>query len=333
MRIKDKIINEINEKVPDLSSKIREKAAWQDIKERSMQSSSNKFYRSVKVRYALGVACALVIAITALLLFLPGVKENPVPVTADSYDIVLDVNPRIMLSINADGNVKGQRGLNEDGVVFLYNKNYTGISADEAIKAVMSEMQKLGILDNNAFIRISAFSEKNKTIDESKQSHAEKIINEISSVNTVFLSDEELEKIEEYYKSNSVKENERQIISDFKSKVLNLIHSKISDINYLMQELEKYNKKSDEIIIDFPEELRRKISDFVLKYNADFNFDLNGEIKYSDVEDLIEELEEGKKDLEDGLKDISESEADDDLGELFEDLIEIVKEEIFGLDD
>ena len=331
MRETEKILSEIKEKAPDLSKKISDGVDWNVVKT-SAEKDKKKFnFGGFKNRFALVSACLLVLfAIVALPLILH--VSAPVETIAEGYDIVLDVNPRIKLSVDEKDKVVSQCALNEDGVVFLYGKNFVGNTADEAVQNIMKEMQKLGLLKDN-FVRISALSHKTKEINEEKQSHTEKIINSLFDVNTVFLSDDELDKIEDYYEKHGVSEKEKTLISELMEKVVKLIGEKISDINALAEKLGGYSKKSDEIIPSFPDDLREEISRFCAKYGTKLEFDVNGEIKYKHIRDLKKDLEEQKEELEEGLEDIDEASDDGDFGELMEELVELVKEEIFASED
>ena len=333
MRETEKIFTEIKEKAPDLSEKIADKVDWNVVRNTSGKTErGGKFgfggqkKRLVFMSFAL---CALVLLIALPVVIFTGAPTNA---KAEWYDIVLDVNPRIMLTVDGEDKVVSQSALNEDGVIFLYKKNFVGVNADEAVKSVMEEMQKLGLLNGN-YVRISALSHETKKIDEAKQSLAEKAINSVLDVNTVFLSDDELEKIKDYYEEHGIAENEKTLISEFKEKVVKLVREKISDIDSLLGKLKGYAEKSNEEVENFPDELRKEIADFCAKYGTKLDFDVNGNIRYKDIKDFTKDLEDSKEELEEGLEDIEESVEDGDFGDMLEDLIELVKEEVFSRDD
>ena len=333
MRETEKIFTEIKEKAPDLSKKIADKVDWNVVRNTSGKTErGGKFgfggqkKRLVFMSFAL---CALVLLIALPVVIFTGLLLN---VKAEWYDIVLDVNPRIMLTVDGEDKVVSQSALNEDGVIFLYKKNFVGVNADKAVKSVMEEMQKLGLLSGN-YVRISALSHETKKIDEAKQSLAEKAINSVLDVNTVFLSDDELEKIKDYYEEHGIAENEKTLISEFKAKVEKRVREKISDIDSLLGKLKGYAKESNEEVENFPYELRKEIADFCTKYGTKLDFDVNGNIRYKDIKDYTKDLGDSKEVLEEGLEDIEESVEDGDFGDMLEDLIELVKEEVFCRDD
>lgn len=333
MRETEKIFTEIKEKAPDLSEKIEDKVDWNAVKSANGKTEKGgKFgFGGQKKRLAFMsfALCALVLLIALPVVIFTGA---PTDAKAEWYDIVLDVNPRIALTVDGENKVVSQSALNEDGVIFLYNKSFVGVDAEQAVQNVMLEMQKLGLLKNNC-VRISALSHETKKINEEKQSLAEKAVNSVLDVNTVFLSDDELEKIEDYYEKHGVAESEKTLITEFRNKVAELVRTKISDIDSILAKLDGYSKKSNEEIKDFPDELRKEIADFCAKYGTKLDFDVNGNIRYKDIKDFTEDLEDSKEELEEGLEDIEESAEDGDFGEMLADLIELVKEEIFSAED
>ena len=351
-----KITEEINKKVPDLSDKIAASVDWNAVKlscetakaekaatadrttaEKGKIGFSEWLMRNKKAIFSLA-ACLIIIAVmipVGIRFF--GKNDVPTTVKAEEYDIVIDVNPSIMLSVDKTDKVSAQSGLNEDGVLFLYNKKYVGMTADEATRAVTEEMKTLGLIKDGGTIRISAIKHSTKTIYEEKQSHAETVINSVlnADVTTVFLSDDELDKLEDYYKSHNVSGKEAELIDGLKNKLKELISAKTADIKTLAGELNTYfdgEYGSEDIVSGFTDKDRTLLSDYCKKYGVNTDFDISGDITYEDLEDFIEDLEDSEEDLAEALEDIDDSD-DDSFGETLKDLIEIVKEEIFNKED
>ncbi len=357
-----KITEEINKKVPDLSDKIAASVDWNAVKlscetvksekaatagkttagkpktaEKGKIGFSEWLMRNKKAIFSLA-ACLIIIAVmipVGIRFF--GKNDVPATVKAEEYDIVIDVNPSIMLSVDKKDKVSAQSGLNEDGVLFLYNKKYVGMTADEATRAVTEEMKTLGLIKDGGTIRISAIKHSTKTIYEEKQSHAETVINSVlnADVTTVFLSDDELDKLEDYYKSHNVSGKEAELIDGLKNKVKELISAKTADIKTLAGALNKYfdgEYGSEDIVSGFTDKDRTLLSDYCKKYGVNTDFDISGNITYENIEDFIKELEDSEEDLAEALEDIDDSD-DDSFGETLKDLIEIVKEEIFNKED
>lgn len=65
---------------------------------------------------------------------------------AGSYKLTLDVNPSIELTVK-DGLVTGAAAYNDDGKAILLSANVTGLSANSAIDAIISEIAAAGYLN------------------------------------------------------------------------------------------------------------------------------------------------------------------------------------------
>ena len=139
-----KITEEINKKVPDLSDKIAASVDWNAVRlncetvkeattdkkvvekqktaEKKKVGFFERFIYNKKAIFSLA-ACLIIIAVmipVGIRFF--GKNNVPATVKAEEYDIVIDVNPSIMLTVDKTDKVSAQNGLNEDGVLFLYNK-------------------------------------------------------------------------------------------------------------------------------------------------------------------------------------------------------------------
>lgn len=358
MKTIKKITEEINKKVPDLSEKIADSVDWNAVKEscddvkkrnaaiktaeRNAKRKNNGkstildwLARNKKVIITFA-ACLIIVAVMIPIGMRIFYKEGDSPIAyAEEYDLVIDVNPSIMLTIDKTDKVSAQAGLNEDGVLFLYNKKYVGMTADEATLAVTEELKSLGLIKDGCTVRISAVKHNTKTIYEEKQSHAEIVINSVlnANVTTVFLSDDELDKLEDYYKNHDVLGKELELVNGLKNKVKELIVIKSAEIKALSAVLGKYvGDYDDDVVIDVSETDRILLSDYCNKYGITPKFDINGEITYEELEEFIEELEESEEDLLDALEDVDDTAADS-FGETLKDLIEMVKEDIFNRED
>lgn len=359
-----KFTQEINENIPNLSEKIAASVDWEGIKESCVdpsraaakkrglaetadkstgikrnKSDKKRFYgnftRGKKAIFAFA-ACVLVLVVS-IPLSLKFFNKSDVPyVSAEEYDLVIDVNPSIMFSVDKNDKVLKQSGLNEDGVLLLYNKKFVGMTADDATRAVTEEMKSLGLIKVGGVVRISAVKRNTKIIYEEKQSHIESVINSVLSadVTTVFLSDDELDRLEDYYKNNDISAKESELTNGLKNKVKELIAAKTSDIQTLLSALGKYlskdYKKNDAVNLSDAD--RMLISAYCEKYGVAAEFDVNGSVTRDDIEEFIDDLNDAIEDLTEALEDIEEAD-DDNFGETLKDLIEIVKEEIFNKED
>lgn len=67
--------------------------------------------------------------------------------TADSI-VLLDVNPSIALTVDADERIVAAQGLNEDGIAILQGMNFTGSDITVAVNAVIGSMLQKGYLSD-----------------------------------------------------------------------------------------------------------------------------------------------------------------------------------------
>lgn len=353
MKELERLKREITESAPELSDNIRNSVDWNavsansaktvgvrqntqaDIRENKNTAHKNTAGKATKkpffksFRFAL-IACGLilVIALPVVLSLTTKKPDNVKPVFA-SYDVVIDVNPNIVFNVGKGDVVVSQHGLNEDGVIFLYNKNYVGSKIDVATQAVCAELKKLGLITDGSVVRISAFDHKTREIKDQTQSAIEKKMEEVlgGNVTMLYLSDDEIDRIEDYYEEHSVKENEKKLIEEFCKKVIALANEKIADINNIIKSLTPYAETDGSV--ELPDEVVSQITAFNSKYKSNrYNPSKirNGE----DVEELIEELEDEIEDLQDGIEDAGEEFSKGDYADLFEELCELVKENIFN---
>lgn len=344
---------EITASAPDLSDNIRNSVDWNavsansaktvgstqntqaDIRENKNTAHKNTAGKTTKkpffksFRFAL-IACGLILVIALpVVLSLTSKKPDKVKPVFASYDVVIDVNPNIVFNVGEGDVVVSQSGLNEDGVIFLYNKNYVGSKIDVATESVCAELKKLGLVTDGSIVRISAFDHKTKEIKDKTQSAIEKKMEEVlgGCVTMLYLSNEEIDRIEDYYESNSVKENEKKLIEEFCQKVIALAQEKISDINNVIESLKPYAKTDG--LVELSGEVISQINAFNSKYKSN-RYDPSKIRNVEDVEEFIEELEDEIEDLQDGIEDAGEEFSKGDYADLFEELCELVKENIFN---
>lgn len=330
MKILREIKREATLNTPELADKIKNRAETLGIF--NCEAEKNKIkkpfiFRGRKISaWAFAVVAVLVLSVVIPfgIYFL---KDSGVTVSAE-YEVVIDVNPAIKLSVDKSDTVISQAGLNEDGVKFLYATNYVGKKIDIATEEIVSEMNKLGLLSNGRIVRVSAYSENNREILERKQSGIAGIIENImttSDITTVFLSDDELDKIEEYYESHSISQCEREAAEELKRMVKDEANKKIKAIDTIVNKIGRVDENDR---VKFSAEIKNVIYDFCTRYNYEPEFDMENEVRGKEIIEFIEELEEMKEELEECLEEIDE--GDDDFGEVISDLLEIVKEDIFN---
>lgn len=332
MKIIRDLKKEADLKTPEVSDKIKTRAKSLGIFKgdaaKSEKTNKTVSRRSKLSAWAFAVTAVLVLAVS-IPLGIGLIKDSDINAN-HSYEVVIDVNPTVKLSVSESDTVTGQAGLNEDGVKFLYAKNYVGKTVNVATEEIVSEMSKFGLLTSGKIVRVSAFSGEGRKILEDKQNGIAGVIEKIffsEEITTVFLSDEELDKIEEYYESHEISQSERKAAEELKAKIKAEANKKISAIDGIIKGIGTVDE--DDLII-FSAETQNAIADFCGRYNYKPPFDTGKEIEGEDVIDFIEDLNETKEKLLECLEEIDET--DDEFGEVISDLLEIVKEDIFNKD-
>ena len=206
---------------------------------------------------------------------------------------------------------------------------------DEAATYLIEKMDEAGLVKDKGKVRISVADKKTgKRIDE-KQRHALEVINNLfqnknKDVSAMILSDNDIDAIEDWYDTDNVGEYEKQMIDDFKKRLLDAINTKIGrieEIKALLDELDK-NRRVKDLDNDAEKSLYEKIQLYCADYKLNWN-----EVKKDKIKEFYEDIDEKREKLEDCIEDIEISDGDDSYGEILSDLLEIVKEELFEQED
>lgn len=338
MKNKNKIINELYEKSPDVRERIRKDVDFSQFEKKNAPAakSSNGFKWATAV---LSVALIAMIAVLAPIIAKTS-KPDKSPKTpgvsyASDYVVFIDVNPSVRLDVSGGDVVTAQKGMNKDGVVLLYQENLVGKNIDEAATYLIEKMDEAGLVKDKGKVRISVADKKTgKRIDE-KQRHALEVVNNLfqnknKDVSAMILSDKDIDAIEDWYDTDNVGEYEKQMIDDFKKRLLDAINTKIGrieEIKALLDELDK-NRRVKDLDNDAEKSLYEKIQLYCADYKLNWN-----EVKKDKIKEFYEDIDEKREKLEDCIEDIEISDGDDSYGEILSDLLEIVKEELFEQED
>lgn len=334
MKNKNKIINELYEKSPDVRERIRKDVDFSQFEKKNAPAakSSNGFKWATAV---LSVALVAMIAVLAPIIAKTSKPEKPGKTPgvsyASDYVVFIDVNPSVRLDVSGKDVVIAQKGMNKDGVVLLYQENLVGKNIDEAATYLIEKMDEAGLVKGE--VKISVADKKTgKRIDE-KQRHAVDVVNNLfqnknKDVSAMILSDEQIDAIEDYYDNNNVGDYEKQMIDDFKGRLLAAINTKIGrieEIKALLDELDK-NRRVKDLDNDAEKSLYEKIQLYCADYKLNWN-----EVKKDKIKEFYKDIDEKREELEDCIEDIEDS--DDSYREILSDLLEIVKEELFEQED
>lgn len=342
MKNKNKIINELYEKSPDVRERIRKDVDFSQFEKKNAPAakSSNGFKWATAV---LSVALIAMIAVLAPIIAKTSKPGKP-PKTpgvsyASDYVVFIDVNPSVRLDVSGGDVVTAQKGMNKDGVVLLYQENLVGKNIDEAATYLIEKMDEAGLVKDKGKVRISVADKKTgKRIDE-KQRHALEVVNNLfqnknKDVSAMILSDKEIDAIEDYYDNNNVGEYEKQMIDDFKDKLIVAINEKIRRIESLLGMLDKEGlSESERKVKKLDQNDAEKAALEAIKvYCADYKVNYY-EVANDEIAEFYDDLFDKKKDLLECIDDINNPDGDDSYGEILSDLLEIVKEELFEQED
>lgn len=339
MKNKNKIINELYEKSPDVREKIRKDVDFSQFEKKNAPAakSSNGFKWATAV---LSVALIAMIAVLAPIIAKtskPGKSgKTPGVSYASDYVVFIDVNPSVRLDVSGGDVVTAQKGMNKDGVVLLYRENLVGKNIDEAATYLIEKMDEAGLVKNNE-VRISVADKKTgKRIDE-KQRHAVDVVNNLfknknKDVSAMILSDKEIDAIEDYYDDNNVGEYEKQMVEEFKAKLLLAIDKKIGRIDELLNILKPWEKDERKVKKLDQNDAEKAALEAIKVYCADYKVNYH-EVANDEIAEFYEDLLDKKKDLRECIDDINNPDGDDSYGEILSDLLEIVKEELFEQED
>lgn len=342
MKNKNKIINELYEKSPDVRERIRKDVDFSQFEKKNAPAakSSNGFKWATAV---LSVALIAMIAVLAPIIAKTSKPDKPGKTPgvsyASDYVVFIDVNPSVRLDVSGGDVVTAQKGMNKDGVVLLYQENLVGKNIDEAATYLIEKMDEAGLVKDKGKVRISVADKKTgKRIDE-KQRHAVDVVNNLfknknKDVSAMILSDNDIDAIEDYYDNNNVGEYEKQMVEEFKAKLLLAIDKKIGDINKLCEMLNNAGlSESERKVKNLDQNDAEKAALEAIKvYCADYKVNYH-EVANDEIAEFYEDLLDKKKDLLECIDDIKNPDGDDSYGEILSDLLEIVKEELFEQED
>ena len=340
MKNKNKIINELYEKSPDVRERIRKDVDFSQFEKKNAPAakSSNGFKWATAV---LSVALIAMIAVLAPIIAKtskPGKSgKTPGVSYASDYVVFIDVNPSVRLDVSGGDVVTAQKGMNKDGVVLLYQENLVGKNIDEAATYLIEKMDEAGLVKDKGKVRISVADKKTgKRIDE-KQRHALEVVNNLfqnknKDVSAMILSDNEIDAIEDYYDNNNVGQYEIDMIKEFKDKLLRAIDKKIGDIDELLNTLKSWEKDERKVKNLDQNDAEKAALEAIKVYCADYKVNYY-EVANDEIAEFYEDLVEKKKDLQECIDDINNPDGDDSYGEILSDLLEIVKEELFEQED
>lgn len=339
MKNKNKIINELYEKSPDVRERIRKDVDFSQFEKKNAPAakSSNGFKWATAV---LSVALIAMIAVLAPIIAKTSKPDKPGKTPgvsyASDYVVFIDVNPSVRLDVSGSDVVTAQQGMNKDGMILLYKEDLVGKNIDEAATYLIEKMDEAGLVTDKG-VGISVADKKTgKRIDE-KERHAKEVVNTLfrnknKDVSAMILSDDDIKKIEDYYDNNNAAEY-KEMVDAFRIKLKEAINTKIGRIESILGMLDKEGlSESERKVKKLDQSDAEKAALEAIKvYCADYKVNYH-EVANDEIAEFYDDLLDKKKDLLECIDKIKNSD-DDSYGEILSDLLEIVKEELFEQED
>jgi len=330
MKNKNKIINELYEKSPDVRERIRKDVDFSQFEKKNAPAakSSNGF------KWATAVLSVALIAMIAVLAPIIAKTSKPKSYASD-YVVFIDVNPSVRLDVSGGDVVTAQKGMNEDGMILLYKENLVGKNIDEAATYLIEKMDEAKLIKDKE-VRISVADKKTgKRIDE-KQRHAVDVVNNLfknknKDVSAMILSDEQIDAIEDNYNKNNAAEY-KKMVDAFRIKLKDAIEEKIVKIENLLTMLLPYEHETREVGTLNGNEEEKAALEAIRVYCTAYKADVD-DVLDEEINEYFKDLEKNKEKLQKSLKKINENDDDDDYGDILAELLEIVKKRLFEEDD
>lgn len=354
-----KFKQEVEKQIPDAKLKIKLSVDWNLIKvnnelvklsaykqgeqgtessEKATQSKKTYRFRLSKPKLALTSICLMVLLTLGVSLPLVGIGNASGElsvVDTDTYDIIIDVNPSIQLSVNESGIVTEQSGLNKDGVILLYNEDFTGKSVETATKEVISKIDNAGFFKQNAEISFCLSCDKGKRIKgvKDKEEQLENYINQFLEeanidIELSHISSKSLSAIKKAYKVENIKEYAKNFDKKFKEELINQLDSIAFNLDGYMESLFAYIFNGDNPI-------QRPTLDAFNNFCDKYHYPI--EIKYdytiTDIQRIYGNLVKYKTTVAETIEKINSNSGNisNQLGD-FEELFESSKQRLYAVE-
>lgn len=307
MKNKNKIINELYEKSPDVRERIKKDVDFSQFEKKNAPAakSTNGF------KWATAVLSVALIAMIAVLAPIIAKTSKPKSYASD-YVVFIDVNPSVRLDVSGGDVVTAQKGMNKDGVVLLYQENLVGKNIDEAATYLIEKMDEAGLVKDKGKVRISVADKKTgKRIDE-KQRHALDVVNNLfqnknKDVSAMILSDKDIDAIEDWYDTDNVGQYEIDMIKEFKKNLIVAINEKIGRIDELLNNILKPWEKDERKVKNLDQNDKEKAALEAIKvYCADYKANID-DVLDEEINEYYGDLEKNKEKLQKSLKKINEN--------------------------
>lgn len=360
-KIKEQLKNEIKKSVllPDIKENIRSKIiinAKEEYEGEPANNQSNtlalkKKYLKVIVSLLLVIAVATSAIILGYFYWAKTPHVFPPAFIEGKVYVRLSINPSIELTLDDNGKVATQKGLNKDGATLLYKKSFVGLTAEEASLNIISSAELYGYMDNVNRIRLSVVSDDTQRAEMISKNIIDSISPKLTDKKIITPRDDSSLVNEAKAKGISVEKwqiikiamglgySEKELINKSVDDLLDIVEDTKELEEYLKEisgDIEKYiNSAIDsakEIIktlenIDVDEdnedkltaEIKELLREYALYYDDDLLEDLD-EYTMGDISDIIDELNDSIEDFIESLEELAEDA--DEASDILEDCLD-----------
>lgn len=361
-KIEEQLKNEINKSVllPDIKESIRSKIVL-NTNENYESESANKQtnaatlkakYLKIIVSLFLVIALATSAIILGVYFYLAKTPHAFPPAFIEGNVYVrISINPSIELTLDDNGKVTAQKGLNKDGVTLLYKKSFVGLTAEEASLSIITSAELYGYLDTVNDLHLSVIANDTLRAESISKNIINSISPKLSGKNIVTPRDNTSLVNEANEKGISVEKwqiikiamglgySESELINKSVDDLIDIVEDTEELEEYLKEisgDIEKYiNSAIDsarKIIetlkkIDIDEDSEKKLTaeikelltEYALYYDDDLLEDLD-EYTMGEISEIIEELNDSIEDFNESLEELAED--TDEASDILEDCLD-----------
>lgn len=361
-KIEEQLKHEINKSVllPDIKENIRSKIIINTNVEYETDSANKQSntlaLKNKHLKIIVSLLLIIAVATSAIILSIhfywaktPHVFP-PAFIEGNVY-VHISINPSIELTLDDNGKVIAQKGLNKDGATLLYKKSFIGLTAEEASLSIISSAELYGYMDNVNQIQLNVVGNDTQRAEVISQNIIDSISPKLTNKKIVTPRDDVSLVNEANEKGISVEKwqiikiaiglgySEKELINksvddlldivedteeleeylkEISGDIENYINSAIDSARKIIETLKKIDvdeDSEDKLTADIKKLLREHAS----YYDDDLLDDLD-EYTMGDLLEIIEELTDSIEDFNESLEELAED--SDEASDILEDCLD-----------
>ncbi len=260
-----------------------------NLEEKNDNAKSNKNFK-FKWGYAVFAVCMSLIIVFSIIL-LNNIGKNNASLGNSPVLLTININPSVEFTLDDEGTVVAQRGLNKDGEILLLGYSFVNLNSAEATKQVITAADRLGLLQDNP-INIMIIDENGDIVKNIENNFLqlinENVLSSLGITNKFYVN---------AFDSNISKQAQKYGISDSMMQIINSACDKtgisVSEaLNMPLTELvELANDYNEKEMHAFIEELDKHFEDMEESMEDELEV---FEEELEKLEELLEQMEEDK---------------------------------------